>query len=196
MVALLLPHARRVLPGDRASLDGASRGAAGLPTATLKAPRRLDPRVPKAGALVHNAVLRVHCHATEEEERVRQALRTLAGEAEPSRGTAEGHFKNPIVVLEVVLQKADAVAFWQRIRAAPVAAQLADEAERRTDDTGVFYARFDKQRAFAGEVALTATDDAIHLRSKLAGHPAKKGPAVKLIRAFLRGEPPASPPKA
>jgi RNA binding exosome subunit len=145
----------------------------------------------------HNAVLRVHCHATEEEERVALALALLAGEQAPQRSLAEGHHKNPIVVLEVVAQKKQADAVWARIRASPlVAQQLAAEAERRTDDAGTFYARFDKQRAFLGELALTQGDDAIHLRSKLAAHPAKKGPAVTMLRTFLAAEGPARSPKA
>jgi RNA binding exosome subunit len=145
--------------------------------------------------LAHNLTLRTHCHATEEEHRVAQALALLAGEATPQRASAEGHHGNPIVVLEVSLAKSKADAVWSRIRAAPaIAAQLAAEAERRTDDACVFYARFDKQRAYQGELALTQGDDAIHLRSKLAAFPAKKEPAVALVRAFLMGT--ASPPKA
>lgn len=140
------------------------------------------PRAP----LAHHAVLRVHCHATEEEERVRRALALLAGEAEPARSLAEGHHGNPIVVLEVLALKKQADAVWARLRASPqVARQLAAEAERRTDEGGTFYARFDKQRAYLGELVLTPGDDAIHLRSKLAAHPARKGPAVRLLRAFL-----------
>jgi RNA binding exosome subunit len=157
----------------------------------LHALQRSVARAPVA----HNAVLRVHCHATEEEERVRQALAVLAGEAEPRRSLAEGHHKNPIVVLEVVAQKRAADAVWARIRAArSVAEQLAAEAERRTDDAGTFYARFDKQRAYLGELALTHGDDAIHLRSKLAAHPAKKPQAVAVVRRFL-GEGSSPPPQ-
>ncbi|HEV8361334.1 MAG TPA: RNA-binding domain-containing protein [Candidatus Thermoplasmatota archaeon] len=136
--------------------------------------------------LAHNAVLRVHCHATEEEDRVRQALALLAGEAQAERSLAEGHFKNPIVVFEVVAQKRAADAVWGRIRGArEVARQLAAETERRTDEAGVFYARFDKQRAYQGEIAITSGDDAIHLRSKLAAFPQKKEPAVAKLREFL-----------
>lgn len=141
--------------------------------------------------LAHNAVLRVHCHATEEEERVRRALATLAGEARPKRMTAEGHFKNPIVVLEVDLKKAGAEALWKRVRdAQAVAQQLAAEADRRLDDRGTLFARFDKQRAYEGEVALTAGDDAIHLRSKLAVFPPDKSAAAAMLRQFLTGAPP------
>ncbi|MCA1814234.1 MAG: hypothetical protein LC624_09840 [Halobacteriales archaeon] len=145
----------------------------------------------------HNAVLRVHCHATEEEDHVRQALALLSGAHEVTRGLAEGHHKNPIVVLEVVAQKKQADAVWGRIRAAkPLAQQLLAEAERRTDDTGMFYARFDKQRAYLGELVLAQGDDAIHLRSKIAAHPAKKGPALELLRAFLTAEGPVRSPQA
>lgn len=141
--------------------------------------------------LAHNAVLRVHCHATEDEERVRRALATFAGEARPKRMSAEGHFKNPIVVLEVDLKKAGAEEMWGRIRGADaVARQLAMEADKRLDDRGTFFARFDKQRAFEGEVALTAGDDAIHLRSKLAVFPPDKSAAAAMLRQYLAGAPP------
>lgn len=142
--------------------------------------------------LAHNAVLRAHCHATEEEDRVVRALATLAGEAPvPTRELAEGHYKNAIIVLEVSLLKSQADKFWARLRSSSeVAERLAAEAERRVDDTAVFYARFDKQRAFEGTIALTAGDDAIHLRSKLAAFPSKKPKAVSLLRAFLGAAPP------
>jgi RNA-binding protein len=144
--------------------------------------------------LAHNAVLRVHCHATEEEDRVRQALALLAGRLTPGRTLAEGHYKNPIVILEVVAQKKQADAVWGRVQAAPsVAERLSIEAERRVDDAGVFYARFDKQRAFQGELIVTQSDDAIRLRSKVAAFPQRKGPAVKSIRDFLGA---STPPKA
>lgn len=145
--------------------------------------------------LAHNVTLRAHCHATEEEDRVAQALALLGGDAKPARSLAEGHFKNPIVVLEVQAEKAAAERVWARVRAVPaVAQQLAAEAERRTDDHCTFYARFDKQRAYLGELALTQGDDALHFRSKLAAFPAKKAPAVTLVREFL-GTPPKAPPK-
>lgn len=142
-------------------------------------------------ALAHNAVLRVHCHATEDEDKVRQALALLAGEARPKRMGAEGHFKNPIVVLEVDLKRAGAEGFWERVRAARDAAlQLGAEAERRVDDRGTLFARFDKQGAFQGEVALTQGDDAIHVRSKLAVFPPDRDKAVAMLRAFLAAQPP------
>ena len=145
--------------------------------------------------LAHNAVLRVHCHATEDEDRVRRALALLAGDLEPARSLAEGHFKNPIVVLEVAAERRQALAVWERIRAfPPVAAQLRAEAERRVDDFATAYARFDKQRAYQGELALTQGDDAIHLRSKLAAFPSKKGPAVQALVEFLAGGP-GQPPQ-
>lgn len=143
----------------------------------------------------HNATFRVHCHATEEEDRVLRALAFVAGDARPERSTAEGHFGNPIAVFEVSLGRGEADAFWERLRAVrPLAEQLAAEAERRVDERGTVYARFDKQRAFLGEWLLTQGDDAIHLRSKLAAFPAKKGPAVDALRRFL-AEAPAKPPK-
>jgi hypothetical protein len=140
--------------------------------------------------------LRVHCHATEEEDRVLQALALLAGEASPARTLAEGHHKNPILVLEVQHAKKQADQVWERVRAAPgVAERLLAEVERRMDDTGTLYARFDKQRAYLGELALTQGDDAIHFRSKVAAYPQRKDEAVLKVRAFLSG-PPASQPKA
>lgn len=122
---------------------------------------------------------------------MRRALALLAGEARPKRMTAEGHFKNPIVVLEVDLKRAGAESLWERVQAArEVAAQLAAEAERRVDDRGTFFARFDKQRAFEGEVALTQGDDAIHVRSKLAVFPPDRDKAVAMLRSFLTAQPP------
>jgi len=147
--------------------------------------------------LAHGAVLRVHGHATESEDRVRQALALFAGEAEPTRGLAEGVYGNPIVVLEAKLDKRAAQAMWERLRShAELAERLRTEAARRIDERCQFFARFDKQRAFHGQAELTASDDAVHLRSKIATFPTRQELAIRAVQDFLGAGPSEAAPEA
>ncbi len=97
-------------------------------------------------------------HATEEEERVRQALLTVFPcEVEVKRSRVRGQFGNPIVILEAELTRQRHIrAFLQRLLETlprEELVRLADEVEQRFEQ-GRFYLRLDKMRAYLGELRL------------------------------------------
>jgi RNA binding exosome subunit len=125
---------------------------------------------------------RTFVHATEDHERVTQALLWAmavdeepegASRLEPSR--VRGHHGNEIRILEAKLGKTkDVTRFVANLRAkAPeVLTTLAAEAPQRLDeDAGVLHFRLDKQRAVDRRFALTGSGDAIQVDVRIARYP-------------------------
>lgn len=135
--------------------------------------------------MFHWVEARAFCHATEDEEKVVAAIRTLLPEGEVRREKLEGHFGNPLVSLAVRADSAAAMKdFWRRIAAALGKEELARELESRIDEDTVFHLRVDKQEAFTGRIA-RPVGDVIDVRAKVAAYPRKPEVATKVVREFL-----------
>lgn len=140
-----------------------------------------------------NAIVSTFAHATEDEQRVLSVLGTLLPEGVGVRQSKlEGHHGNPIINLEAkVGQKKLLRELWQRVLTKLRAGELKKFGKivpERVDENCFFYLRFDKQLAHAGELVLTGSGDAIHLRLKVAAYPAKREVAVKLLEKFIGAE--------
>ena len=132
-------------------------------------------------------------HATEDEQRVLNVLRTLLPEGVGVRRLKlEGHHGNPIVNLEAkVRQRKLLRELWQRVSTKLRAGELKKLGKivpERVNEDCFFYLRFDKQLAHAGELVLTDNGDAIHLKLKVAAYPARREVAVKLLEKFIGAE--------
>jgi len=129
-------------------------------------------------------------HATEDEQRVLSALRTLLPEeVEVHQSKLKGHHGNPILNLEAkVGQRKLLRELWQHVSTELHAGELEKLGKiipERVDENCFFYLRFNKQLAHAGELALTDSGDAIHLRLKVTAYPARREVAVKLLEKFI-----------
>jgi hypothetical protein len=129
-------------------------------------------------------------HATEDEQKVIAALRILLlNSVEIKRTKLKGHHGNPIVSFEASIgQKKTLHEFWRRVVEKLRAGELekiGEIVDDRTDESCHLYLRFDKQQAYAGELALTDSGDAIHLTLKVSAYPARKEVAAKLVRKFV-----------
>ena len=140
-----------------------------------------------------NAVVSTFAHATEAEERVLDAFGILLPEEiEVRRSRLKGHHGNPIVSLKARIGRKETRELWQRILAKLRGGELekiAMVSPSRIDETCHLNLRFDKQLAYAGELALSEGGDVIHLRLKVAAYPAKREVAVDLVEKFLRKSP-------
>jgi hypothetical protein len=137
-----------------------------------------------------SAVVSVHAHATEDEERVLKAMRTLLPEAvEIRRSKLEGHHGNPITVFETRIgRKALLRELWGRLLTKLRAGELENIRsilQRRMDEVCRLYLRFDKQLAYREVLVLTDSGDAIHLKLKVAAFPPKPEVAVRLVEKFI-----------
>jgi len=137
--------------------------------------------------MFHSVEFRAHCHATEEEERVDRAIRTLCPEGTIETERTEGHHGNPILLKRLRIQKDDAIAaFWRRVKDAGLLDRILEDLDARIDEDAVLHLRFDKQSAYNGSIELARTDDVIAVQAKTAAHPAKKSVAVRVAREYLR----------
>jgi hypothetical protein len=129
-------------------------------------------------------------HATEDEQKIIVALRVLLSKDIEIKGIKlKGHYGNPIVSFGASIeQKKPLHELWQRVveklRAGGLE-KIGEIVDDRTDESCHLYLRFDKQQAYAGELALTDSGDAIHLTLKVAAYPARKEVAAKLVKEFV-----------
>lgn len=144
-------------------------------------------------ARFHWLRLRATAHATEDVERVADAVRHLAGlepeafEAACTRTVIEGHFGD-VTWVEAELKRAREVrTALERLLpdGADDRARLRDELERRVDDDGVLYLRFEKQAAAQGRVAPTTGEDAVQVRLRVEVHPAGRERALEALAHLL-----------
>ena len=128
---------------------------------------------------------RALCHATERLDRVEQAMRTVVGDIDIQRTHTTGHHGNEIVVLEARSTDAGAIEDVFRTLSQDELAELRRTSDARVGPSCVFHMRVDKQEAYAGNVRLADTDDAIALRLKVRSYPAKEEVAKRLVAEFL-----------
>ena len=146
-------------------------------------------------ALFHYLHLRAFVHETEDEEKVKQALRNVAQGAsfEVEATRVEGSHGNRILILEAQVKsgQTERKVFGALARDDPGSVErLRQEAGRRLDDHLNFYVRFDKQEAYAGRLRLTTSDDAVIVRAKVRSFPKGVDPSAQAAQdldVFLSG---------
>jgi len=66
--------------------------------------------------------------------------------------------------------------------------RLRQSAESRMDDSCNLFIRLDKQAAFAGDLVISASEDAISLRLRVSAFPKKPEVAVKVFKEYVDSE--------
>ena len=67
----------------------------------------------------------------------------------------------------------------------PARKRILNRLEDKMDDSGNLYLRFDKQRAYSGDLKVVDHGDSIHLKIKIAAYPAKKKVAIEIARKLF-----------
>ncbi len=130
--------------------------------------------------------LRTHCHATEDEEKVKKALKNLCPALEPSVANMNGYHRNPIQVLTVKTnKKKDIKAFWLLLGEQGLIPHVLDLLDDGIDDNGVLHLRFDKQKAHQGRFVLARHDDSIVVKIKIIRFSGNKGSHAALARESI-----------
>ncbi len=119
---------------------------------------------------VRGAEVSVFAHATEDESKVKHAVKALIGfDPEYTESKLEGHYQDPIMLLTTKLGKkeaSDALAhIYSRLSSLDRQALL-DGLVNRVDEGGSLYVRLDKQKAYNGRAVL-AENDPIRIRFRL-----------------------------
>ena len=139
-----------------------------------------------AGVPLHYVDLRAFCYATEDDQRVERALRTLLPEEFPvERAESEGYHGDRILVLSARVENADDVRHVLSALARLPDDQfrrLREETDERVTEDCELYVYLDKQAAYQGSVQL---GEGLTLRGKVEAYPAEKDSAVANVRELL-----------
>jgi RNA-binding protein len=130
---------------------------------------------------VHHITFRTSVAATESDDRVKTALSLFLFDNETKATLTEGHFGNPIIVLEGKDRGKDCARFMELVKSSLCEDELEtlkNERCERIDDDCCFHIRFDKQAAYGGKVRIAMTSDAIIAKIKLKAYPAKREKAI------------------
>lgn len=105
-------------------------------------------------------------HATEDQNKVIKAMLNLIGfyPGDPKRKQLLGHWKNPITLIEFELEEKDSEFFITKLREKlkeEERRKIINSLEERTDEKGRIHLRFDKQKAYIGEIEGSTSDDVI-----------------------------------
>ncbi|MFW6384026.1 MAG: RNA-binding protein [Halodesulfurarchaeum sp.] len=136
------------------------------------------------GLPFHYVDLRAFCYATEDEDLVREAMRTvLPPETEIEAAEGEGHHGDPITVLSARVERSRGIeAIVDRLRESIDLDRVRGELDERLDDNNAVYVGLDKQTAAEGDLAL---GDGLTLRAKVEAYPAKRDAALENAREAL-----------
>ncbi len=138
---------------------------------------------------IERIVVSAVVYSTEDREKVAMAIATLFPfEFEIVRIPAKGHFGNPIEYLEVEITKKKQIKeFWNNLieLLGDQRNYIINTLEERIDDQGQLFIRFDKQKAYLGEVEVTEKGDAVVVKAKLVTYPAKKERIIEFAKEIL-----------
>ncbi|RLF74560.1 hypothetical protein DRN51_05825, partial [Thermococci archaeon] len=135
-------------------------------------------------------------HATEDPEKVLEAMGIFFPEDVPSEDIefeileTEGYFGNPMKVINAELKRSKSVKkmleHLKELLNEKDKEYLLENLEEKVDETGTFFIRFNKQKAYLGEVAVGEGEDIIQVKIKVKAFPMKKETVVKTIKEWLR----------
>jgi len=138
---------------------------------------------------IERIVVSAVVYSTEDREKVAMAMATLFPfEFEIVRTPAKGHFGNPIEYLEVEITKKKQIKeFWNNLikLLGDQRNYIINTLEERIDDQGQLFIRFDKQKAYLGEIEVTEKGDAVVVKAKLVTYPAKREKIVEFAKEIL-----------
>lgn len=138
--------------------------------------------------MIHNLSYRAFVYSTENEEKVREAVLTLLPTAQIETEQTEGYYHNPVIILHgKITKKREIKDFLEKLNLLKpsVKKRILNQLENRMDERGNLFLRFDKQRAFLGELKTVDHGDAIHIKVKIAAYPARREEALKVARQIF-----------
>jgi len=143
----------------------------------------------------HHIRVSTFAHATEDPEKVLEAMGIFFPEDVPSEDIefeileTEGYFGNPIKVINAELKRSKSVKkmleHLKELLNEENKEYLLENLEEKVDETGTFFIRFNKQKAYLGEVAIGEGEDVIQVKIKVKAFPMKKETVVKTIKEWL-----------
>lgn len=138
--------------------------------------------------MIHNISYRAFVYGTENEEKVLESIKTLFPNSFPQCQETEGYYKNPVLILHNKIEKKSEIKDFVKklsLMNDPAIRRILSQLEDKMDDYGNLFLRFDKQRAYLGDLKVVEHGDSIHLKINIAAYPAKKKVALKIGRKIF-----------
>ena len=136
--------------------------------------------------MIHNIKFRVFVYENEDVDELSQAILNILPEAEIEAEEAEGLTEDKIIILTgIVSKKRYTKAFFKLLKESVDLDKLNDDLERKIDEKGNWFLRFDKDDAIDEKLTIIDSGDSIHLKIKIAAYPARKEIAVNKVREAI-----------
>ena len=138
--------------------------------------------------MIHNISYRAFVYGTENKEKVLESIKTLFPNSSPQCEETEGYYKNPVLILSNKIDKKREIKdFVEKLSKMNdlIRKRILHRLENKMDDSGNLFLRFDKQRAYQGDLKVVEHGDSIHLKIKIAAYPAKKKVALEIARKLF-----------
>lgn len=136
--------------------------------------------------MIHNIKFRAFVYENEDVDEISQAILNILPEAEIEAEEAEGILEDKIIILSgTVSKKRYTKTFFNTLLNWTDLEKLNDDLERKMDEKGNWFLRFDKEDALDEKWTILDSGDSIHLKIKIAAYPAKKQIAVDKVREAI-----------
>ena len=136
--------------------------------------------------MIHNIKFRVFVYENEDVDELSQAILNILPEAEIESEEAEGLTDDKIIILSgTISKKRYTKEFFNLLLESVDLNKLNDDLERKMDEKGNLFLRFDKTDAIDEKLTIKDSGDSIHLKIKIAAYPAKKEIAVEKVREAI-----------
>lgn len=136
--------------------------------------------------MIHNIKFRAFVYENEDVDELSQAILNILPEAEIEAEEAEGLTEDKIIILSgTVSKKRYTKEFFNLLLESVDLDKLNDDLERKMDEKGNWFLRFDKEDAIDEKMTIKDSGDSIHLKIKIAAYPAKKEIAVDKVREAI-----------
>ena len=148
-----------------------------------------------ANLRVHHVRITTFIHATEDEDKVLEAIATFIPEEIDDDDVifdideTTGFFGNPIKVVNVEIKRSRAVRkfidYFKELLSEEDREYLLENLDEKVDEEGTLYVRFNKQKAYLGEPEIDEGGDTIQVRIKVKAFPMRKEAVIKAVREWL-----------
>ncbi len=136
--------------------------------------------------MIHNIKFRAFVYEDESVDEISQAILNILPEAEIEAEEAEGMLDDKIIILSGrVSKKRYTKTFFNTLIEWTDLDKLNADLERKMDEKGNWFLRFDKEDALDEIWTIKDSGDAIHLKIKIAAFPAKKEIALDKVRQAI-----------
>ncbi len=130
--------------------------------------------------MIHNISYRTFVYGTENEEKVKKAVKTLFPNSSPLKEETKGYYKNSVLILYDKIEKNREIKDFIQILKKLPSSNFLNDLNRKMDDKCNLFLRFDKQKAYQGDLKIVEHGDSIHVKIKMAAYPARRENAIKL----------------